>query len=324
MRAEIGSEFWDVPVSDENGLFPSDTQWFQSGRSALCAIIRENNFKSVALPDWCCESMIKPFVDANIGIVFYPSLNPKICFSKLQTDALLILDYFGYSLPFSVSDYNGIIISDVTHSLFSGKFNKAHYHFGSLRKWAGFWTGGFSWGLKNHVKYETPHFPYSQLRCEAMLYKSDYIEGKAEDKTYLSLFAKAEEFLEYMGVFPPDIRDVELAKKLDVDFILKRRRNNAAILLDAFSDIALFRSIEKDDCPMFVPILTNNRDKLRKHLIQNEIYCPIHWPRSSYHFLTKENLRLYDDELSLVCDQRYTEKDMLRIVSVIKSFIKKG
>ena len=66
MAREIGSEFWNVPVIEKsNGLFPESTQWFISGRSALQAIIKElGKPRNVSLPAWCCDSVIKPFVDA--------------------------------------------------------------------------------------------------------------------------------------------------------------------------------------------------------------------------------------------------------------------
>ena len=79
--------------------------------------------------------------------------------------------------------------------------------------------------------------------------------------------------------------------------------------------------IGKNDCPLFVPILYKNRNELREYLIKKEIYCPIHWPKP---FKENEisNL-LYEKEISLVCDQRYTADDMKRIVKEIKGFIEK-
>ena len=74
---------------------------------------------------------------------------------------------------------------------------------------------------------------------------------------------------------------------------------------------------------MFVPVLVpyGKRDELRKYLIENEIYCPVHWPESKYHKLDERTEYIYQNELSLVCDQRYTESDMNRIVEVIKTYM---
>ena len=70
---------------------------------------------------------------------------------------------------------------------------------------------------------------------------------------------------------------------------------------------------------MFVPILVDPhiRDDLRSYLINRQIYCPVHWPKSSYHGMCNE---LYDMELSLVCDQRYNFADMDRMVHAIMDY----
>lgn len=315
MRREIGSEFWSVPVAGENGLFPQDTHWFRSGRSALEAILQENDFKTAAVPMWCCDSMIAPFLEAGIRVRFYP-----LGEEPPKADAALVLDYFGYTGHSPIGSFDGTVIRDVTHSLLSRDYTDAHYHFGSLRKWAGFYTGGFAWGLKEAPPYLADESGFRPLRQQAMEEKERYILGQTDSKAYLSVFSMAEDCLEQPGIFPGALRDRELAARLDVDFIRKRRRENASVLLEAFADLSVFPELKATDCPMFVPVLTDRRDELRRHLIQNEIYCPVHWPVSPIHRLTKDQEAFYGRELSLVCDQRYTAADMRRMVDTIKEF----
>ena len=85
-------------------------------------------------------------------------------------------------------------------------------------------------------------------------------------------------------------------------------------------------NLQQADTPLFVPILLDNtiRNDLRKYLTEHSIYCPIHWPKSQYHRMSKETEKICDEELSLVCDQRYTEDDMERMVASIKEFWMKG
>ena len=73
--------------------------------------------------------------------------------------------------------------------------------------------------------------------------------------------------------------------------------------------------IENMDCPLFVPVIIKNgkRDVIRKKLVDNEIYCPVHWPHPDANCESN----LYEMELSLVCDQRYGREDMQRIVDVL-------
>ena len=329
-RLEIGSEFWDVPQTEEcNGIFPESTQWFLSGRAALTSIIKDiqskHNVTSVYMPSWCCDSMINPFLEAGVAVRFYPvyiengSLRQDISDIR-EEEILFLMDYFGYQTEVNARKSNAVVIRDLTHSIFSGARCDADYSFGSLRKWAGFYTGGFALGVSGENLSSDD--AYVNLRRTAMLAKSSYINGFSDNKDYLDLFHMAEEQLEHgapTGAAPEDIR---AAQHMNVSFIREQRRKNAAILMDAFADWTIFPALNEKDCPLFVPILVpeGKRNELRSHLIQNKIYCPVHWPRTNLHRLDEQTAHIYENELSLVCDQRYNELDMKRIVDVIRSF----
>lgn len=331
MIKEIGSEFWDVPTSEhKSNIFPTKTNWYLSGRSALTAIIENlTDCKSVAMPSWCCDSMIYPFIKAGFEVKFYPVYfdSELIVKPSFDCDVLFLMDYFGYTQkPLDLSKYSGIVIRDITHSFFSYEYNDADYYFGSLRKWCGVLTGGFAYSENGEEisKAKAENSEYINLRKQAMKEKERYINnGQIGDKSYLATFEKAEECLENAGIFMADNNDITLANKLDINKIKSTHRENAKVLMTAFSDYLIFKSISNTDCPMFVPILVPNgkRDALRKKLIEEKIYCPIHWQISEYHNIGKNEEYIYNNELSLVCDQRYTTDDMNRMVKVIKEFI---
>lgn len=334
---EIGSEFWNIPTqSEENQIFPSSTQYYLAGRCALQAIIKElKNVHTVAMPSWCCDSMVKPFVDAGIEVHFYPVYFDNGLVQEIDKfcDALFLMDYFGYktSAP-DLADYHGTVIRDVTHSIFSATYSDADYYFGSLRKWCGVWTGGYAWASDFHKLPldDNDDRGYIGLRQQAMEQKARYIRGltdpktgKEPDKSYLLFFEKAEELLEHIGTAPAAFRDIEAAKYLNTEKLKATRRQNSRILMDAFQDWLIFSSLGEEDCPMFVPVLVpdGKRNALRRFLIQQMIYCPVHWPVSEYHRLDERERYIYENELSLVCDQRYTEEDMHRVVDTIRLFI---
>ena len=329
---EIGSEFWDVPLCGrESRLFPESTQWFLSGRTALQSILKEQKrCRTAALPAWCCDSMVKPFADAGMEIRFYP-VCPSVGGNPLQeipfdSDILFVMDYFGYtSAPVDLSNYKGTVIRDVTHSLFSSSYSDADYYFGSLRKWTGVWTGGYAWAKDGHAltNGETGDGGYTALRMKAMESKKEYMAGNG-DKSYLEVFRKAEELLEDTGIAEAAERDVQLIRHLDVEYIRTRHRANAEVLRKAFPEWLLFPEMRETDCPMFVPVLVprGKRDELRQYLCANEIYCPIHWPLNPYLKPDSRTGTIYENELSLVCDQRYTAADMDRVVSAIRDFMK--
>ena len=337
---EIGSEFWDIPTSDkQNECFPKHTQWFLSGRSALNAIITElKDYHTVALPSWCCDSMIKPFESAGFDVRFYPVYweNNLIQDRYMDCDVLFVMDYFGYTSQTEIpQDYSGVVIRDITHSLFSNNYADADYSFGSLRKWCGVWTGGYAWTKDGHSLEMAldKNKEYVCLRKKAMEDKALYIKecsrndlNQKIDKGYLESFKKAELLLDNIGTQSAEIRDIWMAKHLNVDFMKTRRRSNARILQTEFAEWLVFAEDNPNDCPMFVPVIVpgNCRNDLQDFLIRNRIYCPVHWPLTENHRMDSRELFLYNNELSLVCDQRYTEEDMYRLIGTIKTFMEEG
>lgn len=351
---EIGSEFWNVPVTNDAvaSIIPERAQWYLSGRVALTSIIqdikkRHPEIHTVSLPSYCCDSMIAPFLANQLVVSFY-----DVTFSESGiavdwtsaycSDVILIMeDYFGYSsskAPEKLEGYHGFVIRDLTHSMMGKrKYGSADYYFGSLRKWCGFITGGFAFSASSDVlpnNNQERGQKVIRLRKQAMQQKLEYLQGRRSNKDYLKLFNTAEEELESIGisknVIVADQTDVDLVKHLDVNVIRTRRRTNAEFLLEGLSNelaidviYPIFTTLSKDDVPLFIPVLIKNqplRDSLRKYLTAHDIYCPIHWPVTSYHILTPKTQNIYNRELSIVCDQRYDLLDMRRIINTIRDF----
>ena len=98
------------------------------------------------------------------------------------------------------------------------------------------------------------------------------------------------------------------------------RRDNAQTLYEGLEGSVefLFPMVEMDS-PLFVPVLLReDRDKIRRKLIEESIFCPVHWPRPQ-----GAESNLYDMELSLICDQRYGRKDMNRIGECLRRAIRR-
>ena len=330
-KKEIGSEFWDIPVSEQgNNIFPERTRWFISGTAALESIIidilNNNRIKTVALPSWCCNCMITPFLKYGIDVEFYPVYmkdGTLTCdYETVSADCWVLISYFGYTSQLNKGRPSGTIIRDLTHSIFSNESFEADYYFGSLRKWAGFFTGGFAWSdaWSSEPSFSVCDTSYIELRRTAMNLKKQYIHGVIETKEYLNLFERGEAFLDHCEPMLAYDLDVEKAVHLDWEFIKEKRRKNASILLDSLGSWAIFPEMKDEDCPLFVPLLldTEKRDALRNYLRGKSIYCPIHWSIEPEHQLTDLTADLYKREISIVCDQRYDEEDMFMILNAIK------
>ncbi len=354
MYSEIGSEFWSG-CSNEDGTgiyeylpYRENVILTLSGRTALDLIIKDIKSKNekqlaVYMPAYCCHSMIQPFNDNGIEVKFYDVdfVNGRFTLdisSEDNSDIFFAMEYFGYHIDGFESNLQEqrnkgkIIIQDTTHSLFEKSSEHADYYFASIRKWfnvnAGYVSKNSLWSTKNELTSENT---FSALRNDAFTLKKKYMEGEEIDKDkFLSEFGRAEEVVDkdYRN-YRPDAASFETLERINTKELILRRRNNAKALIaeltsEKFKDVvATVDGINNDEVPLFVPIFVQERrDELRRHLVANNIYLPVHWAEYDETSCPANAKKMYKTELSVVCDQRYDERDMFRIVECIKSYLK--
>jgi hypothetical protein len=345
MGNEIGSEFWKADVTEKDQLIINQPHEFLLvGRTALNYILQDirasKKVKSAYLPSYCCHTMIKPFIDNEISVEFYDitiengQYRYDIDFDT-ECDIVLIMQYFGFYNPVvetaihKLKEKNKIIIEDATHSWFLDNpySHSSDYVFASFRKWTGLSCGAIAFKKHDAFTVKAPkvtNTEYIELRKYAANLKQRYInEGYGTKDTFLKAFGQAEEMLESdnrnYGI-PEEIHNLML--RIDTDLIRKRRNSNAGYLIKKLNKIPLIKTVTMSDkdVPLFVPIIVGSgkRDELRRFLIQNEIYCPVHWPLSEEHQISDTDL--YVNGMSIICDQRYNQSDMDRIADTILAF----
>lgn len=354
MSYEIGSHFeiddnLKLDFKQSIAWLPNlgDSTFTYSGRAAIELAIKDikqaRNIKSVYMPSYCCNSMIEPFVNNKINIEFY-----EVSFSESQgliynidadndCDIFFAMSYFGlerFKLDNTINNFiaqDKIIIEDITHRLLSSPSytQKAHYCVASIRKWFPIATGGYI--TKNGSLYKKPNLNSEHLvkqKINAMYKKKKHLDGDND--------VSKDEFLHQFKEFELGVKEVNSNYVMD-DFSLKvlysinpqevsfKRRRNAKVLYEGIKKypnifpLIPFPDFEKAT-PLFVPIvvLDGKRDELQRELIQNNVYCPVHWPREK-----KINSIISNFELSLICDQRYSEQDMEYILDIIDQWYKK-
>lgn len=345
---EIGSEFWNVPQGDTTSALPDDNKQFVlSGRTALELVARdliaERKIRSVCLPAYCCDSMLFPFQRSRLELRFYDVLPSsdgvrRVLPENHGCDAVLLLDYFGFSQAETAAlakrerERGAAVILDSVQSLYSKSesVNYADYTVTSWRKW--FFSCAAA-AVKHRGEWlKKPNKPankqYVSLRKDAAKKKAVYLQqGIGEKQTFLDGFAEAEELLDTdFSYYAADPESVNALRHLDIAFLKQRRRENAAVIYEALNELdnprirPLFPQMGVDDTPLFVPVLVDPalRAELRRFLIENQVYCPIHWPDAQ----TCGGAALYAQELSLLCDQRYFAADVEREMNLIKEFFK--
>lgn len=335
---EIGSEFWEKCFPDTFiNSKKKNTACLLSGRTALDYIIQDikanRRFRKVILPSYCCESMIEPFIRNDVEIQFYTVTQDGMNYPQNDAEVVLLIDFFGYGnsknreIASIEQEFGKTVIYDATHKLNEWNF-PADYVFCSYRKWL-YCNFAIAWKTQRDfiVKYpKAINRNYIDLRNLAAMRKARYMSGEKVDKSeFLDLFAKAEDMLEkdYVGY-------AGMMTMVDIGKLVKQRRENANYLMECLKEIdklRLWRSeMSNGDVPLFVPIFIKKdyRDRLRDYLIAHQIYCPVHWPISEYHRkVTNYEKTIYDEELSLICDQRYSREDMEREAKTIRNFFEK-
>lgn len=322
MLKEIGSEFHFIKSYNSNGIkFPRDGSLTFCGRTAIETVLKKiPKTKTALLPSYCCDSMIEPFRRAGIEVDFFNvnfTSELKIDIKNKSSDVLLWCNYFGFRNE--MPNYDGIIIEDITHSLFSKESYhlRSDYLVASIRKWLPIYCGGY---CSVNSNYSLPPQEFIAKKAEAMNLKSQHLNSFDEEKKakFLSDFNNSNKWIaENYSNLNIDTYSKDYISSVDVVSIREKRRKNASILYDGLKDKVEFMFDKNQmDCPLFVPIiLRKGRDEIRRYLSDNKIYCPIHWPHPNAD--CKSNL--YGLELSLVCDQRYNEDDMERIVTTLRN-----
>ncbi len=342
---EIGSHFW----MENEGARKNNFNWNQndedgvltfSGRAAIALAVRDamktKQIKKAYVPSYCCLSMLQPLIDMDIAYDFYDVEfdGGKIHYQINQNhryDLLLIMKYFGVDVDDyektikAFKDKGCVIIEDLTHTYFdeSSGSRYADYHVASLRKWLPAPAGGLVSKAHGHlsVKPDKDSNHAVEKKIKAMLEKDDYMHDRGGSKeSFLQNFSSFEQDLIQLDIMlRPDDTTKKILESYDIEEMKRSRRENAKILRDRLAGVEglcfLNGAIDLEkQVPLFMPVMlkTDKRDALRKYLIDNGVYCPIHWPEIMG---AKPGIR--ENELSLICDQRYNKKDMNAIADMI-------
>lgn len=353
-RNEIGSEFEYSEPNISEGITADewlvdtvneDYTYSLSGRSAIGIILddisKQKKIETAYLPNYSCVSMIQPFLDRNINIEFYDVkfANHQLTLdidTDRKVDVFLFMQYFGFNhnqsefekITTIFREKNVPILQDITQNLLNENrfYFESDYYAASVRKWFAVASGGIAY--KHKGKFSTQLGKNSDevvaRRIEAMHEKQKYILGQNNQKEiYLKKFGEFNNSLIRVDKdFNIDSFSLKYLKSINVNEIRQIRSANSKFVLDKLkgnTNIKLmFTNFDSEiETPLFIPIILDkeDRDNLRKYLIDNQIYLPVHWPEK----MGEEN-EIKDSELSIVIDQRYNRNDMNKIIETLNAW----
>lgn len=306
---------------------------YASGRAALYQILKylksKIGFGRVLLPDYLCGSMLLPVKALELEYGFYPidevlELEEQTFTALYKPNTIvLVINYYGLKdLTKQVSfirslDKDAIIIEDDVQAYFEFKkpLGDVDFKFTSLRKTFAVPDGGLVKTKHQLPVIEIPN-TFGQYKAAGALLKS-FREGNFTDQIYLELFEKGESIVDRELECGMSQIAEKLFGSLDEERVKVRRLNNAQYLIEQLEKIGIEPMLPLIDghVPLFVPIILQNRNEVRKRLFQHEVYCPVHWPLEGMPIGRGSDMA--DHELSLIVDQRYSIRDMNEIINLL-------
>lgn len=336
----IGGEYELMSVPEDSHQVKEYFK-YSSGRAALYQILMSIKLTTlkVWLPDWLCESMIDAVRKTHIDYDFY-SLGRNLRMDVKQfvehnkplweNDVIVLVNFFGsVDVERTISELrecgvHSVIIEDDVQALFSFLDDKPHtadYRFTSLRKSIAAPDGGLVW-TKHTLPEVNKINTFAPLKLKGALIKGDSQDGDSDD-AYLSCFEEGEDLIEKNYESVMSVESQNIFGNTNLEDVAQCRKRNAQYLVSELLKLGIEPLLPiHDNCvPLFVPIVINGRDDLRRTLRQHAIFCPVHWPlRSDMRDLEMGSF-MAEHELSLVIDQRYSLEDMQCMMDVIKEWM---
>jgi len=335
---EIGGQFsiWDSFFTLNSQIDLTKCYTFHCGRAAIEAITGNLSPGTVLLPSYICESVAKPFLNAPHLKVQWVSLqlpqsfdlkNLKTMVDIYNPKYLFLLDFFGY-IDSNLEDILQLceakkidIIYDATHSWLNHiPFSPplwATYCVVSVRKTIPVFDGGLLWSkkpLSNIYTSRICHYK-SFIRLFAMfLKKISYLK-----KIWLPILQWYEESLDssFGQRTPMSWISKFMLQKQNLIKISRCRAANWKFLMENMP--STIRFICASPITFGFPILFKNereREMMKRRFISSCVYCPIHWPIRFY--LQDSSYPTSLCLLTLPIDQRFTVKDMEKVISLLR------
>lgn len=320
-----------------------------TGRDALKYIIQHLHLSSadqVLLPAYLCPEVLAPFIAAGIPYAFYRVTEHLQCDVQdikksltPQTKMVLLIHYFGFPQPVQeVKKHlpkNILLVEDCVHGFLSELHQRPLGSFGdisftSYRKYLPLPDGSQIefYQESNQVVSKRTAIMYPSLRTILLLLKGlhQQFSWLVPNSFFYRSFKYADQFI---STRQKPARMSFLSKRLlptiDLPQVVAARRKNYAYLLAHLNNKkikALFPALSPGVCPLGFPLLCQERDQLKEHLIARQIYPPIHWilPEQIDPQKFPQSFQLSKSLLTIPCDQRYTKDDMKKIVEVLNNW----
>ena len=343
-KVELGGAFNiclnNLQIENEN-LFEYfkefNVQWYDYGRSAIRNIPIDKN-KKVLLPEYICESVINCFDKSKIR--FYKidkqfNIDLENVLSQIDEEVGSILHYFGFLQDESIIDaikeraqyYEITIIEDTTQSLFSPHKLFGNYTIASVRKWLQIPMGGMLYTTRDNTLPDIDGYIVNQNNSKAygMILKDMFLKTDYDTNLkYREIFSETENEIDQRDqIYMISDFTKFLISCININNLIVKRKQNAKQLSEGLKKIGIqeIRCYKQNECSLAFPLRVKKRDDFRNYLMENRIYCAVHWPFDGMKAEKRIN-GLYNSEtlISLPIDQRYGKEEIDYMLDVISKY----
>jgi len=289
-----------------------------SGRCSFEYILMQLSVKKIFLPFYTCEVVLEPILRRGIKYEFYGIDSNLEIQGRLKLgdgDYVLYTNYFGikdHYVKQLANVYKSCLIIDNSQALFAERWMDIPTFY-SPRKFVGLPDGGVAY-CKKREEIELD-FDKSYDRCEHLLSRYDRLASDGYSIFRMNSAKLKDQKMAYMSNLTK-----ALIGNIDFTTVKNIRNSNFLYLHDRLSVSNKFDigDINSFSCPMVYPYWSDDHT-LRDRLIKNKIYVPTYWP-NVMQWCTEDQLEYYlaKDIIPLPIDQRYNNKDLENIISIIR------
>ncbi|HIO03834.1 MAG TPA: hypothetical protein EYN14_18080 [Alphaproteobacteria bacterium] len=292
-----------------------------SARSAIKVILNAVCAQKIWLPAYTCDAVVEAVKDLGIAFKYYKitsNFDVETIVNLGEGEYILVIDYFGMAdelVKRSLKRFgHANTIVDCSQAFYS-KHNGSLATVWSPRKFFGLPDGGLLYSDDYRVQQPKTRDSTSDTRMDHLI--SSLTNGpEAAYRKYL----ESEQAIADLPVMGMSSLTERLLHSVDYEAAKTIRARNARYLHDR---LAKYNQIDltfnEDTAPLCYPFLPKVKAASRSDLISNRVFVPRYWPEvlarvgeDSFEW------RLVTNGLFLPCDQRHTESDMDRLVSLLE------
>ena len=291
---------------------------YRTARCALTALLAERRPGRLLLPDYVCGAIWR---DGAISYRVGPDLQPDVdqLAARLRPgDAVVGVDYFGRSAgpvfaALAASRLDVLWIEDRAQALAPGAPAWGEVVIYSPRKLLGVADGGVM------VSRSPLPQPAAGADDDSLWAPEDARAADpdgADPQSWYPLFQRREAAFTVDGS-PMSGRTMAALRVAEIAPIIAARRANWRTLTGRLGEQALWPTLDPAFTPLAFPILVADAAETVRALAEHRLWCPRHWsdlPGDPGPAASALSARL----ISLPCDQRYGEADMLRLADAVE------